>query len=310
MPETTSTPRFIRSTAGVRTSAQTKGADLEQVINEVNELVGMDAIKEQLDQIIALGRIMKQRRNLDLPTNSISLHMVFMGPPGTGKTEVARKIGKLLKAIGLLKDGDVREVDRSKLVAGYQGQTGLQVRSEIEKAIGGVLFIDEAYSLSGGMDNLAKADSFGEEAITQLVKCMEDYRDRMVVIAAGYTDQMENFLKANPGLNSRFSKKIRFNGYDDKEMFEIFLRMAEKEKYVLDEEAKKEAGKVMRDMYTRGKNDPKFGNARDVRSFFEKVVLTQAERLGYDETFEELPEETRKERLREITEDDVRKAAE
>ena len=184
-----------------------EGADLEEVIADINALVGMDAIKAQLDQIIALGRIIKHRRDANLKTNNISMHMVFMGPPGTGKTEVARKIGGLLKAIGLLKNGDLHEVDKSKLVGGYQGQTPIKVRNLFEAAIGGVLFIDEAYTLSGGTNEMAGPDAYGDEAITTLLKLMEDYRDRIVVIAAGYTDEMERFLKTNPGLNSRFAKK-------------------------------------------------------------------------------------------------------
>ncbi len=304
------TPRrsFIRTSPGAKPPAS-KGADLEQVINDINSLVGMDAIKAQLDQIIALGRIIKHRRDANLKTNNISLHMVFMGPPGTGKTEVARKIGGLLKAIGLLKTGDLHEVDKSKLVGGYQGQTPIKVRNLFEAAIGGVLFIDEAYTLSGGTNEMAGPDAYGDEAITTLLKLMEDYRDRIVVIAAGYTDEMERFLKTNPGLNSRFAKKLRFDSYSAEELLEILIRMAKRDEYVLSPAAENEVAKAVREMEQSGRKDPKFGNARDVRSLFERIVLAQAERLGYDENFELLSEQERRERLREITVDDVKVAA-
>lgn len=308
MNDPTPRRRFIGPGPAAKPAAS-KGADLDEIIGEIDALVGMDAVKSQLNQIIALGRVIKRRRDHDLPTNNISLHMVFMGPPGTGKTEVARKIGKLLKAIGLLKTGDVHEVDRSKLVGGYMGQAAIKSRAAFEAAIGGVLFIDEAYTLSGGTSDTAGADAYGEESITTLLKLMEDFRDRIVVIAAGYTDEMERFLKTNPGLNSRFAKKLRFDSYNADELFEILKRMAKREGYVFLGDAEKEAGKAVREMAQVGSKDPKFGNARDVRSLFERIVLSQAERIGYDDEFDNLPEAERKQRLCEITEEDVHIAA-
>ena len=204
----------------------------------------------------------------------MSLHLVFMGNPGTGKTTVARLLAKIYHAVGVLSKGQLVEVDRSGLVAGFVGQTALKTQEAVDKALGGVLFIDEAYALA----NQDNANDFGREAIEVLLKGMEDHRDDLIVIVAGYTDLMGDFIHANPGLESRFNKYFYFEDYDGKQLAEIFRSVCKKNGYTLDEETDQAAAEAFQVMYDR--RDENFGNARDVRNIFEAAVARQANRVA------------------------------
>lgn len=273
--------------ARIPTGSSNKRNDetLEEVLGEISNLIGMDEVKDQLNELIAFGRLIALRRERDIPLEKVSLHLIFTGPPGTGKTVMARKIGKLFKAIGLLRGGHCVEVDRSKLVAMYQGQTGPLVREAVKEAVDGVLFIDEAYALAGGTEALASSDPYGNEAIQTLLKMMEDYRDRLVVIVAGYTNPMRRFLENNVGLKSRFTREFDFKSYTHDELIKIFEFMTNEGKYTLEPEADREAAKYIR---TWDRNREDFGNAREVRSFFERILPVQAMRLAEEPDLESL----------------------
>jgi stage V sporulation protein K len=281
---------------------QVVDTSMEEVLTEISGLVGMENIKVQLNELIALGRVIAIRRDRDIPLQKISMHLVFTGPPGTGKTIMARKIGKLFKAIGLLRKGHCHEVDRSKLVGRFVGEAGQLVQEAVKDALDGVLFIDEAYGLGGGTGPLSTSDSFGNEAIQTLLKLMEDNRDRLVVIAAGYTNPMRRFLENNVGLKSRFNREFEFKSYSYEELLEIFGVLAAEAKYTFDAEAMKEVEKFIRSM---DRNREDFGNARDVRSFLERVIPIQAQRLGELDILESLSNAE----LLTIMADDVRTAA-
>ena len=240
---------------------------------ELNELVGLDEVKKDIKNLVNLMKVRKLRQANDLPVPPMSLHMVFLGNPGTGKTTVARIVSGLYAAIGVLEKGQLVEVDRSGLVAGYVGQTALKTQEVIKKAIGGVLFIDEAYSLSSGGEN-----DFGREAIETILKAMEDHRDELIVIVAGYTGPMEKFINSNPGLESRFNKYIFFPDYNGEQLMEMFRIRCRKNGYTLTEEADKAATEAFTELYeNRGDN---FGNGRDVRNCFEDMIVRQSNRVA------------------------------
>ena len=247
--------------------------DLDELLQQLDELVGLVAVKKDVKSTMNLIKVRKLREENGLPVPPMSMHMVFMGNPGTGKTTVARLIGGLYNAIGALTKGQLVEVDRSGLVAGYVGQTAIKTQEVISSALGGVLFIDEAYSLSSGGEN-----DFGREAIETLLKAMEDHRDNLVVIAAGYTEPMERFLASNPGLESRFNKYITFPDYNGEELNAIFLGMCRKNGYELDEETAAYAKEYFDSVYEG--RDENFGNGRDVRNHFESMVIRQANRVA------------------------------
>lgn len=247
---------------------------LGNLLDELNELVGMERVKHDVHSLINLMRIREIKRQRGLPQNDVSLHMVFMGNPGTGKTTVARLIAKIYQKVGVLSKGHLVEVDRSGLVAGYVGQTALKVQEKITEARGGVLFIDEAYALTANRDS----SDFGYEAVDTLLKGMEDYRDDFVVIVAGYPEPMAEFLESNPGLKSRFNRFIYFDDYKPDELRSIFCGMCKKAGFTVSGAALQIAHDYFIKMYeNRGTN---FANGRDVRNFFEKAVVHQANRLA------------------------------
>ena len=213
------------------------------------------------------------RKENGLPVTELSLHMVFSGNPGTGKTTIARLMARIYHSLGILSKGQLVEVDRSGLVAGYVGQTAIKTSKAVEKALGGVLFIDEAYALNSGSGN-----DFGQEAIDTLLKAMEDHRNDLVVIAAGYDGLMDVFIHSNPGLESRFNRFLHFEDYSPEELLEIFRMQCRKGCYELEEDA---AGALEELLRKESAADPvSFGNARGVRNIFERVLVAQAGRLA------------------------------
>ena len=247
--------------------------DLDELMAELDALVGLEQVKKDIKSMMNLVKVRQLRKEADLPVPPLSLHMVFMGNPGTGKTTVARLVGGLYAAIGALTKGQLIEVDRSGLVAGYVGQTAIKTQEVISSALGGVLFIDEAYSLSSGGEN-----DFGREAIETILKAMEDHREELVVIVAGYTGPMQKFLDSNPGLESRFNKYIFFEDYNGGELNAIFHLQCKKNGYELDEEAEEYAKEFFNALYEG--RDENFGNGRDVRNRFEDMVVRQANRVA------------------------------
>ena len=245
----------------------------EELMDQLNSLVGLEDVKKDVKDLINLIKVRKLREQNNLPVPPMSLHMVFMGNPGTGKTTVARLVSGLYASIGVLSKGQLVEVDRSGLVAGYVGQTALKTQDVIKSALGGVLFIDEAYSLSSGGEN-----DFGREAIETILKAMEDHRDDLVIIVAGYTKPMEKFLSSNPGLESRFNKYFNFPDYNGEELMDIFRIRCKKNSYTLNEEAEKAAVKMFGELYEN--RDDNFGNGRDVRNIFEDMIVRQSNRVA------------------------------
>ena len=254
-------------------------------MDDLNALVGLDNIKKDVADLINLVKMQKMRRDRGLKSVPVSLHLVFSGNPGTGKTTVARILARLYKQIGVLSKGQLVEVDRSALVAGYVGQTATKTQEKIKEAMGGILFIDEAYTLVKKEGN-----DFGQEAIDTLLKEMEDHRDDFVVIVAGYTKPMEDFINSNPGLKSRFNKYMYFEDYTKDELLTIFQGFCDKYQYQLDESAQKAVSEKLEQMTSEKKEN--FANAREVRNLFEKIITKQANRIGAMENSEEMPEIT------------------
>ncbi len=248
-------------------------ARLKKLLEELNELVGLQDVKEEIQSMINLIKIRRLRESMQMPTLDMSYHMVFTGSPGTGKTTVARLLARIYKELGVLSEGQLIETDRSGMVAGYVGQTAINVREIVEKAIGGVLFIDEAYALV----NRETPNDFGSEAVDTLVKLMEDHRDNLVVIVAGYTQEMKSFLKSNTGLISRFNKFITFPDYNEQELLDILDVMAGKAGLEITQAARDSVRRYLQEMEPPVKAD--FGNARGIRNLFEKIVMNQANRL-------------------------------
>ncbi len=253
--------------------AEEKDETLEALMEELNSLTGLDNVKQDINNLVNLLKVKKMREERGMKQPSISLHLVFSGNPGTGKTTVARLLAKIYKKLGVLKTGQLIEVDRSGLVEGYVGQTAAKTKKVIESALGGVLFIDEAYTLT---ENKGDND-FGQEAVDTLLKEMEDNRNNLVVIVAGYTDLMENFVESNPGLKSRFNKYIFFADYTGDQLFEIFMGMCRAQDYIPDEEGAAYAKKYLTDRAKQ--HDENFANAREVRNYIERAISRQASRI-------------------------------
>ena len=269
-----------------------KKPDFDELMAQLDSLVGLDDVKKDIKNLMNLVKVRRLRKENGLPIPPMSLHMVFMGNPGTGKTTVARIISGLYAAIGVLEKGQLIEVDRSGLVAGYVGQTALKTQEVIKSALGGVLFIDEAYSLASGGEN-----DFGREAIETILKAMEDHRDELIVVVAGYDGPMEKFINSNPGLQSRFNKYFYFHDYNGEQLLYIFKGQCKKNGYALTEEAEAEAKAMFEELYeNRGEN---FGNGRDVRNVFEDTVVRQSNRVAAldaptkDDLMQFLPEDLR-----------------
>ena len=282
---TSGEPSFVeKHSAQVQTSGGSTSApkaeekepekpNFDELMEQLDSLVGLETVKKEVKNLINLVKVRKLRKENDLPVPPMSFHMVFLGNPGTGKTTVARLISGLYAAIGVLTKGQLVEVDRSGLVAGYVGQTALKTQEVIQSALGGVLFIDEAYSLSSGGEN-----DFGRESIETLLKAMEDHRDDLVVIVAGYTGPMEKFIHSNPGLESRFNRYFFFPDYDGNQLTEIFRIQCKKNSYTLTPEADEAALKMFTRLYEE--RDENFGNGRDVRNCFEDMVVRQSNRVA------------------------------
>ena len=268
---------------------------IEDLKAELHGYIGLDTIKAEVDSLINYVTIMQKRKEEGLPTPDLSLHMVFSGNPGTGKTMIARFMSRVYRSLGILSKGHLVETDRSGLVAGYVGQTAIKTREVIEKAKGGVLFVDEAYSLT----NRGGENDFGQEAVDTLLKYMEDERDDLIVIVAGYTELMKRFVNSNPGLKSRFNRFMEFPDYTVDEMLGIFNMRCEKSGYTLADDEAKET--LRRRIENDSKDVDGFGNARGVRNLFERALARQADRLAAFST-------VTKEDLMTLTKEDIEKA--
>ena len=264
--------------------------DMKDLLAELDSYIGLQTVKEEVHNLINMASVYQLRRQHGLPTTDMSLHLVFTGNPGTGKTMMARMMARIYRSLDILSKGQLVEVDRSGLVAGYVGQTAIKTQKVIQKALGGVLFIDEAYALNGKSEN-----DFGQEAIDTILKAMEDHRDDLVVIVAGYTDLMDRFIHSNPGLESRFNRFLLFEDYTPDEMLDIFKMQCKKGCYQLSDGVEE----LVRDYITEENGDPEtFGNARGVRNIFEHILVAQNNRLAAMET-------VTKEDLMTLTQDDV-----
>lgn len=263
--------------SGEDASGQERPESVEDALAALDRLIGLRSVKEQVTTITNLLRVQQRRKALGLPVPVSSHHMVFVGPPGTGKTTVARLLGRIFRALGLLEHGEVREVAREDLVGGYLGETAMKADRVVDEALGGILFVDEAYTLAPENPQ----DSFGSEAIATLVKRMEDDRGRFVLIVAGYEDEMRRFLGSNPGLASRFPETIRFPDYAPDELERILALFVDEARYRLAPDAERHAAEAIGERWAERGRD--FGNARMVRNLFEDMIAAHANRVADDQ---------------------------
>ena len=265
---------------------------LDELMNQLNHLVGLNCVKSKVHDLIAFQKVQLLRRKNGLHSPKSTMHLAFTGNPGTGKTTVARIVGRIYQKLGLLSKGHFMEVSRTDLIAGYQGQTAHKVKEVIEKAKGGVLFIDEAYSITEN----DHSDSYGRECLTELTKALEDYREDLVVIVAGYTEPMKQFFESNPGLKSRFNNFIEFDDYNARELMDILISMSQAEDYVISDKAQELLSKqFIRTFESKGNE---FANGRFVRNIFESMMMNHARRVVQLES-------PTLQQLKEFSEDDI-----
>lgn len=246
---------------------------LDDLLNDLNKLIGLENVKSKVNDLIAFQTIQMLREEQGLHSHKGTMHLAFTGNPGTGKTTVARIVGRIYKQIGLLSKGHFVEVSRTDLIAGYQGQTALKVKKVIDEAKGGVLFIDEAYSITEN----DHSDSYGRECLTELTKALEDYRDDLVVIVAGYTEPMKYFFASNPGLKSRFNTFIEFPDYSAEELLEMFVKLCNDNDYTLTGDAQDCIYKILIKQVSEKKEN--FANGRLVRNIYDDVTMNHARRV-------------------------------
>lgn len=246
---------------------------LEIVLKELEQLIGLEEVKKDVYELINLLEIQKKRSAEGLKNIDVTLHTVFLGPPGTGKTSVARLLSRIFKHLGFLSKGQMYETDREGMVAGYVGQTAAKVDKVVEESLGGVLFIDEAYALTQN----ATGNDYGSEAVNTLLKRMEDHRGDLAVVVAGYTEPMKEFIESNPGLRSRFNRYFRFSHFSPEQLFLIFENFCKNSDFIIDADAKEKLTDTFDLLFS--KKDENFGNARVVRNLFEKCVQNQANRI-------------------------------
>lgn len=244
------------------------------ILYDIRELIGLDTVKQEIEKVVNFARYQRRINNQGATVPAVSRHMVFTGNPGTGKTTVARTLSSIYKRLGILRKGHLVEADRASLVGGYLGQTAIKTNELIDQALGGILFIDEAYSLCSS----SSSDQFGEEAINTLLKRMEDERDNLIVIAAGYKDEMNGFINSNPGLRSRFSKYVRFDDFSAEELQEIFNQLLKKSGHFMSPDCTGRIAFIFEAMDAM--KDDKFGNGRTVRNLYERVIENLANRLA------------------------------
>ena len=245
--------------------------DLPTIMKDINELVGLSEIKEQINDLISLLKFNK-KANIDI--NNFNLHMVFSGNPGTGKTTVARLLKDIFFNLGYIKQNKLTEVTSKDLIAEYLGQTSIKTYNVVKSALGGVLFIDEAYAITAGTESGAQ---YGNECIATLLKLMEDYKDRLIIIFAGYKDEMKNFLTSNPGLVSRIGYKINFPDYNLEELTQIYLNLLEKNKLKISKDALEKLKLIIKE----SSSYDNFGNARYINTIFQKILIEHSKNIEY-----------------------------
>lgn len=267
------TPAGDLAASGSASADSKTEPSVDELLMELSAMTGLTGVKQDINNLVNLLKVKKMREDRGMKQPSVSLHLVFSGNPGTGKTTIARMLAKIYKNLGVLKKGHLVEVDRSSLVVGYVGQTAVKTTEVINSALDGILFIDEAYTLTA---NKGPGD-FGQEAVDTLLKAMEDHRDNLVVIVAGYPDLMEEFLSSNPGLRSRFNKYIFFENYKPEEMLAILESMCKSNEYTMSDDAREYAAEYFKERIS--KQLPDFANGRDVRNFLEQAMANQASRI-------------------------------